>query len=414
MTNPSPAPWSEAELRQMADAAYVNAAAYCPVCRSRIEVDGILMTGGTTRLRFWCERCHVKGYFHDECLIAMELEWTAEEIANIEDAFWQRGGANCTVDGAVLRIHKGYEAMTRELLVRGTCPRCGRNFRRTKSESETARGVGMSPFKQSYEFIRTLAAGGMGEVSLVRERSTGRELAAKTIKPEYLRDPDAIRRFQREKRILASLVHPNIVTLYDAQMDEHGGVFVMEYMPRGDLSAVINDKAVTATALAGFFDGIAAGLKYTHQQGIIHRDLKPGNVLIDDEGNARVSDFGLAVLTNRDTTPLTVGGLGTRHYAAPEQMTDAANVDHRVDIFALGLIAYEVATRESPWAPPVVSTGDEAFDAVLKRSIHRDRERRTATTDELAAALRSCLNPTCACQSPISRKIRTGEGHRQV
>jgi serine/threonine protein kinase len=237
----------------------------------------------------------------------------------------------------------------------------------------------------------------MGQVRLIRNRITGVEYAAKTIRPEYLRDAEAIRRFQREKRILASLDHPNIVRLHEVFMDEHGGVFVMDYMPGGDLGGAINSQNTSNMQLADFFDGIAAGVSHTHQQGIVHRDLKPGNVLMDTAGNARISDFGLAVLTNRDTTPLTlVGGMGTRWYAAPEQMIDAANVDYRADIYALGYIAYEIATRESPYSPPTLSTGDADLDALLKRSLHRDRERRTATTQELSGALRAYLMKTPA------------------
>lgn len=387
-------PWSKREIEMMAEAHFKGGRPRCPVCQAPIEVEEMNYLGSSTViLDLNCPRCGESAEFSEPHLAAMDLEWSQAQLQQIENDYWTTGQARCPSDGTILSLERLNYLGSAQPDVQGQCNRCGRQF----GSALIHRKPKMSPFEEKYEFLRPLNKGGMGTVSLVRARATGQTFAAKSIKPEYLRDPQIIRRFQREKRLLASMSNPHIVAIEDAFIDESGGVFVMEYMAAGDLTKKINDRSVSASSLVDIFDDIVAGVAYFHSCGIWHRDLKPGNVLIDERGRAKISDFGLAVLHIRDTSPLTAtgAGLGTRHYAAPEQLSDAANVDGRADIYALGLIAYEILTRASPWRPPIRAVGDPCFDAELGRAIDPDPSGRPTDAKALAAALRGfLLRPT--------------------
>ena len=385
-------PWSDKEIQAMAEAHFCGREPSCAGCGTTVIVNEMATLGSkTVPLVMHCSRCGEEGAFSEPHLEALDLEWTNGQMHAIVDEYWKHGFAHCPNDGAILHVEKIDLLGASKAMLAIHCKRCGRQMGSGQLEQAKRR----SPFEEKYDIIREINAGGMGQVSLVRERATGRQFAAKTIRPEFLREAQMIRRFQREKRLLAALDHPNVVKFLDTFMDETGGVLVMEYMPRGDLGRAINDRSVTATTLADLFDGLAAGVEYMHSRGIAHRDLKPGNVLIDDAGVARVSDFGLAVLQMRDTTPLTAvnAGLGTLHYAAPEQLTEAATATAKADVYALALIAYEIAKRESPWSPPIVGLGNALFDSTLSSALARDPDRRTATVRGLAVAVRQLLLP---------------------
>lgn len=220
----------------------------------------------------------------------------------------------------------------------------------------------------NYEEVRPIGGGGMGTVTLVRHRRTGREYAAKRIKAEFLkRRPDALRRFRREIDILCRVQHPAIVAIHDQQLDERAAVFVMDYHEGGDLSAAINDSTVKSADLVAALRPVAEGIQHFHDAGGVHRDLKPQNILLDaSRTKAYLSDFGIAVLRPRDTTTLTGRGLGTPLYAAPEQASKASTVGPEADYYAFALIGYEVLTRQSPFAQPLNYTRGSGpyFDAL--------------------------------------------------
>ncbi|MDA2938175.1 protein kinase [Acidobacteria bacterium AH-259-A15] len=137
-------------------------------------------------------------------------------------------------------------------------------------------------------------------------------------------------------------------------------------------------------------------MEYLHADGIVHRDLKPANVLIDSDGKARIADFGLAVLIDRDTTPLTHTGqfIGTRHYAAPEQTVRAASVGPEADIYALALIGYEILNRSSPYVSPVrVVDSSLPFADALSVALREDPSERKITARELGSALATSVSP---------------------
>lgn len=382
-------PWSEREMEAIADAYFRGFGPRCPSCGASVRVQKIQTLGSrVATLQMRCSRCGESAAFRESALAEMDLKWTQAQLIAIEDEYFAQGYAKCPNDGARLDLREIHTLGSKVPFVQGGCARCGRTFATGLIKREKR----MTPFEEKYEPIRQLAVGGMGTVAVVRERSSGKELAAKTIRPEYLREASIIRRFQREERLLRSLAHPNVVSLYDAFMDEAGGVFVMEYMPAGDVRSLINDQSIPAQRLVDVFHGIVEGLSYIHTQRLVHRDLKPANILLDAQGNPRISDFGLAVLDIRDTTPLTRDNqfLGTRHYAAPEQV-NAATVTFKADIYALGLIAYEFAKRISPWTPPIRSTKHDDLDDAIDACLQIEPQRRPSDGRRLADALASCL-----------------------
>lgn len=382
--------WSEKEIEALATSHFRGGAPRCPACKARVDVQEIRTLGRRiATLMLHCQRCGERASFSEDHLEAMSLEWTQDQLKEIEDQYFAQDYATCPNDGSTLKLSKMHTLGSRTPYVHGSCPRCGRRFASTMiNHTKPA-----SPFEVKYEMLREIGRGGMGAVSLVRERTSGAEYAAKMILPEYVRDAGIVRRFQREERLLRSVIHPNVVPLVDAFLDESGGVLVMEVMPHGDLGSWIKKTSATTQQLVELFENVVEGVSALHGKGIIHRDLKPSNVLIDKLGHARVSDFGLAVLQIRDTTPLTkaAAGLGTRHYAAPEQMSSAATVTAKADVYALGLIAYEIATRESPFSHPIMATGNSALDAAIKAALSRDPAARPDSGTHLADALRGTI-----------------------
>jgi len=380
--------WSNEEIEMMGQADFQGKSNRCPRCSGPVETRRIASAGRATEdVMLWCRRCGARGTYSTAHLEAMKLKWTHAEKIRIVEQYWANSYARCPRDNSRLEIIEANIATSgaQPFLVR--CPYCGRNFR----SSEVEAAADPETFEGAYDVIRRIKEGGMGSVTMVRQRKTGNIYAAKKILPQYLRDAESLRRFEREKRILQKLDHPHIVPVRDVFMDERGGVIVMDYMPGGDLVDAINGRC-SLLELCGFFDGLVSGLRYLHDQGVVHRDLKPANVLIDEGRNARISDFGLARLVERDSTALTQVGhfVGTPLYAAPEQRRDAANVSKLADIYALGLIAYEIATKRSPVDGPVILHKMETgFADALSKALSPTPTDRTVTPEELAIRLRA-------------------------
>ncbi len=299
-----------------------------------------------------CERCGATARYSPDHLEEMKLRYSAEENDALVDAYWRDGIVRCPRDGVVLNVFERRIISPRPKSVRGWCPFCGRGF---SSRDAAGRKPPPDSFEASYSEMGLLGEGGMGRTSLVRHRGTDEVVAAKRIAPSLLGSAEAVKRFQREKRILARLNHPHIVPVREVFLDENGGVLVMQYMTAGDLSLAINEPSVSSLTLVSYLRQVSGALSYLHSEGVIHRDLKPANVLIGGTG-AHISDFGLAVLLQRDSTPLTRLGqrLGTPAYMAPEQREGSGNVTAACDIYAFALIAYETLTRRSPYAGALI------------------------------------------------------------
>ncbi len=242
------------------------------------------------------------------------------------------------------------------------------------------------------EILTLLGQGGMGAVYKARQKQLDRLVALKILPPEVGRDPAFTERFTREARSLARLNHLHIVTVYDFGLSEDGlYYFVMEYVDGTDLRHVIQaGKLEPAEALA-IVPQICDALQFAHKNGIVHRDIKPENILLDKEGNIKIADFGLARLLDRPASAytLTAAGhkMGTPHYMAPEQIEHPHHVDHRADIYSLGVVFYEMLTGELPigrFAPPSRKVQvDVRLDQIVLKSLEHEPELRYQQASEV-------------------------------
>ncbi len=248
-----------------------------------------------------------------------------------------------------------------------------------------------------YEIVAALGAGGMGEVYRARDTTLGRDVALKVLPAAFAADADRVARFQREAHTLAALNHPHIVTIFSIEEHDDMPFMTMELIEGSTLDKVIPDGGL---ALARFFDiaiALADALSAAHRKHIIHRDLKPTNVMVTDEGRVKVLDFGLAravdadaIGLREDVTHLGTGVgtiVGTMPYMSPEQI-EAGPLDHRTDVFSLGVMLYELLTGARPFR------GNSP--AALMSSILRDRikpiaERRTDLPEGVGRVIDGCL-----------------------
>ena len=213
-----------------------------------------------------------------------------------------------------------------------------------------------------YEVVKCLGSGSMGLVYACRHRELqGQIVACKVLFPEVAEDKVASARFKNE--ILASykVSHPNVVRAYDYLTDRDLVAYTMEYVGGGDLAEKLSARErLPISEIVRLLSQMAAGCHAIHEAGIVHRDLKPENILLTNEGNVKIADFGIA--RNRHGPKLTEHGgvVGTIDYVAPEYMLKS-QVDWRSDIYALGILAYEMVTGEAPFQ------GDSVYATMTKR-----------------------------------------------
>ena len=223
------------------------------------------------------------------------------------------------------------------------------------------------------DIVRLLGRGGMGAVYLARQPELDRMVAVKILPPEVARDPDFMERFTREARSLARLNHPNIVTIFDFGETDGLYYFTMEYVDGKNVRELLQAGAVAAPLALKIVAQVCDGLQYAHDEGFVHRDIKPENLLLDSKGRVKIADFGLARLVGLTPTYLTLTGsaqiMGTLYYMAPEQLQRAHTVDHRADLYSLGVVFYEMLTGELPvgrFAPPSQRAGvDRRLDGIV-------------------------------------------------
>src|SRR6266702_4760206 len=281
----------------------------------------------------------------------------------------------------------------------GLCPRClvALNLAtQTEFPGETGpHGTKVSPLPPlqpedlaklfpNLEILECLGRGGMGAVYRARQLRLNRLVALKIIAPEKEKDPHFAERFQREGQALAHLNHQNIVTVHD--FGETGGLFylLMEYVDGLNLRQLLQSRKIAPEEALAIVPPICDALQYAHQQGIVHRDIKPENILLDKQGRVKIADFGIArmLATDANIEPLTGAQqiVGTPHYMAPEQIEKPTKVDHRADIYSLGVVFYEILTGELPigrFAPPSQKGQvDVRLDEVVLRTLEKDPGRR--------------------------------------
>ncbi|MEZ5171504.1 MAG: Stk1 family PASTA domain-containing Ser/Thr kinase [Acidimicrobiia bacterium] len=204
-------------------------------------------------------------------------------------------------------------------------------------------------FANRYQLQREIARGGMAEVYLARDDLLDRPVAVKVLSAEYARDPSFVERFRREAQSAAGLNHPDIVAIYDWGQEQGTYFIVMEYVAGHTLRDVLKTEGVLSPERsAGLAAEIAAALDYAHRAGVVHRDIKPGNVLVDSDGSAKVTDFGIARADTGEALTQTGSVMGTATYFSPEQAQGLA-VDGRSDVYSLGVVLYEMVCGVTPF-----------------------------------------------------------------
>jgi len=286
----------------------------------------------------------------------------------------------------------------------GLCPRClldGAN-------APTDAGLGTQAWKTptlaeiasafpGLEVLGHLGTGGMGCVYRVRERDSGRISALKVLPRELAADPAFVERFEREARTLARLRHPHIVGVHG--FGQAGGFcfLLMEFVDGASLRQALRSGRFTPQQALALIPPICEALQAAHALGVLHRDIKPENLLLDAEGRVKIADFGIAKLLegpgalSAEAYTLTRTGarIGTPHYMAPEQVETPDQVDHRADIYSLGVVFYELLTGELPLgrfpAPSIKAGLDARVDDIVFRALAKERELRQQTADQVKA-----------------------------
>ncbi len=253
---------------------------------------------------------------------------------------------------------------------------------------------------EDYTVRRLLGHGGMGAVYLAHHTALDREVAIKVLPAELSADASFAKRFEREARSMARMDHPHIVRVHDFGRTRDGHpYFVMEFIDGCDLHHLIHNGKIDVPQALQIVTQICDALSYAHSMGIVHRDIKPSNVLIDRQGRVKIADFGLArPLEERkaESSALTQSGsvLGTLEYMAPEQLMGKP-ADHRADIYALGVLIYELLTGDVPrgaWCPPSgVRPMDARLDEVVQRALQPKPEDRYQQVVEVKKDVTSVL-----------------------
>jgi predicted Ser/Thr protein kinase len=245
------------------------------------------------------------------------------------------------------------------------------------------------------EIISLIGKGGMGAVYQARQPGLDRIVALKILPPQTAGGPGFVERFNREARALAKLNHPNIVAVYEFGQVNGLPYFIMEYVDGLNLRELERAGKLSPREALQIVPQICEALQFAHDEGIVHRDIKPENILVDKKGRIKIADFGIAkILSGAPQVDLTgtQGTLGTPHYMAPEQMEKPTMVDHRADIFSLGVVFYEMLTGELPlgkFAPPSSRKVevDVRLDDVVLRALEKDPDRRYQHASQVKTAV---------------------------
>ena len=258
---------------------------------------------------------------------------------------------------------------------------------------------------ERYRVISRVGAGGMAEVYCAEDSQLGRRVAVKLLHERFAQDEEFVERFRREASSAASLSHANIVSVYDR--GEWGGTYyiAMEYLDGRTLDSIVREEApLTPERAIEITEQVLRAARFAHRRGVVHRDLKPHNVIIDDEGRVKVTDFGIARAGASEITQ-TGSIMGTARYLSPEQAQGHA-VSPRSDLYAIGIMLYELLTGTVPFEgdsvvaialrhlsepprPPstFVPTISASLDAIVMRALEKSPERRFADADEFLTAL---------------------------
>jgi serine/threonine protein kinase len=264
-----------------------------------------------------------------------------------------------------------------------------------------------------FEIIGLIGKGGMGAVYKVRQKDLDRIVALKILPPAIGQSPEFSMRFTREARALAKLNHPGIVTLHEFGQQDGLYFILMEFVDGVNLAQLMKTGRISPREALAIVPQICDALQFAHDQGIVHRDIKPENILLDRLGRVKVADFGIAKVVaavsdpiRSDDTPVpenqTLAGkiIGTPHYMAPEQIDHPSEVDHRADIYALGVVFYQMLTGELPSkrleAPSKKVQIDVRLDEIVLRAMEKEPELRYQTASEFRTVVNEVQAPALA------------------
>ena len=308
----------------------------------------------------------------------------------------------------------------------GLCPVCMLTVGETGTGDENAGSfeplspAELSRYFPALEIIELLGRGGMGAVYKARQKQLDRIVALKILPPDSGNDPSFGDRFTREARALAKLNHPHIVTLHEFGQTDGLFFFVMEFVDGVTLGQLLDGSRITPKEALAIVPQICDALQYAHLRGIVHRDIKPQNILLSKEGQVKIADFGVAKIvagTSEEIAPgtgtqtasskLTHAGrvVGTPAYMAPEQATQPFEVDHRADIYSLGVVFYQMLTGELPsgeMVPPSKKVVvDVRLDEVVLRALEKEPQRRYGQVSELRTQVETIAATLPAAESEI-------------
>ncbi|MDV6030039.1 MAG: serine/threonine protein kinase [Phycisphaera sp. RhM] len=247
------------------------------------------------------------------------------------------------------------------------------------------------------EIIELLGAGGMGAVYKARQKGLDRMVALKILPEEFAHEANFALRFTREARTLAKLNHPSIVSVFEFGNVQDTHYFLMEFVDGPTLRDVVRAGQLSPEHALAIVPHLCDALQYAHDKSVIHRDIKPENILMAKDGSAKIADFGLSrILGNENQQTMLTGThqiMGTPRYMAPEQLEGARGVDHRADIYSLGVVFYEMLTGELPIgrfaAPSQKAQIDVRLDEVVLRTLEKEPQRRYQHASQIKSDMQS-------------------------
>src|SRR4051812_33832081 len=304
--------------------------------------------------------------------------------------------------------------------LQGLCPAC---LLQQGAAAETATQPEMGQFEPpslqemaamfpQLEILSLIGKGGMGAVYKARQPALDRFVALKILPPQIASGPGFADRFNREARALARLSHPNIVAVHEFGQASGLAYLVMEFVDGLNLRQLERSGKLSPREALQIVPQICEALQFAHDEGIVHRDIKPENILLDKKGRVKIADFGIAKMIGRAAEAgltETGGTIGTAQYMAPEQAEKPETVDHRADIFSLGVVFYEMLTGELPlgrFGPPSGKVKvDVRLDEVVLRALEKEPERRYQHASQVKTAVDSIASSAGALSPAESEAV---------
>ena len=308
----------------------------------------------------------------------------------------------------------------------GLCPRCLLvQLYETQTEFNTSHSPVPAPPLESIaeefpqlEILECLGQGGMGIVYKARQKSLNRDVALKLLSPERADDPKFAHNFEKEAQALATLNHPHIVTIHDFGKTESYYYLLMEFVDGVNLRQAMGAALFTPAQALAIIPPICEALQFAHERHIVHRDIKPENILLDKDGVIKIADFGIARILGESTTQepssgdphKTLSG-GTPRYMAPEQATTPNEIDHRVDIYATGVVLYELLTGEPPSsdlsAPSQKIQVDVRIDEIVLKALKSEPHLRYKSAADFRTRIESYKDDTDLLSSTGEQVVTT-------